>query len=274
MGTGERHGRSGTPPRHLPGTPCWMSLLVRDLPRSEEFYRRLFGWRFRAGAEQLGPYVRALLDGQEVAGIGLPAPGGSAPVAWLPYLATDDADATADQIRTCGGTVGVGPLDAGEDGRMALAIDPAGAPFAVWQSRQSPGAADVTGPGTATWVELITPDAWAAAGFYGEVFGYRNEAVLTERDDIIRLHVDGLPVGDIRGVGDRLPAGRGPHWLVYFEVASTDHSARRVTELGGRVLRGPEESAHGRTALVTDPEGALFALVHTTERAAPPSMPA
>ncbi len=66
-----------TDARHTPGTPCWVSLMVRGLDATEQFYGALFGWEFRPVARPLGPYVRAELDGQGVAGIGaLPRTGG------------------------------------------------------------------------------------------------------------------------------------------------------------------------------------------------------
>ncbi|MGK5548933.1 VOC family protein, partial [Streptomyces sp. URMC 127] len=64
----------------------------------------------------------------------------------------------------------------------------------------------------------------------------------------------------IRGAGPRL---RGPHWMTYFEVADTDAAALRAVELGGQVLRPPQEEAAGRTARVADPEGAVFTLLRT-----------
>lgn len=100
--------------RRTPGTPCWVSLIVHGLSTTQKFYAGLFGWEFGPGPQQLGPYVRALIDGKEVAGIGQLPPERHLPVAWTTYLATDDADVTAETIRSCGGTVAVGPLDAGE----------------------------------------------------------------------------------------------------------------------------------------------------------------
>ena len=114
--------------RRTPGTPCWVSLMVHGLAATQEFYGELFGWEFRPGPQHLGPYVRALLDGQEVAGIGELPPDRHLPIAWTPYLATDDADATAETIRPCGGTVGVGPLDADDAGPAGDRLRPARAP--------------------------------------------------------------------------------------------------------------------------------------------------
>lgn len=127
--------------RRTPGAPCWVSLIVHGLTATQEFYSRLFGWEFQPGPEQLGPYVRALLHGKEVAGIGQLPPGRHLPIAWTTYLATEDADTTAEAIRSCGGTVAVGPLDAGHAGRLLLASDPSGAVFGVWQAAEHLGTA-------------------------------------------------------------------------------------------------------------------------------------
>lgn len=32
--------------RHTPGTPCWVSLMVHGLDRTQTFYGELFGWEF------------------------------------------------------------------------------------------------------------------------------------------------------------------------------------------------------------------------------------
>lgn len=127
--------------RRTPGTPCWVSLIVHSLCTTQEFYADLFGWEFVPGPDQLGPYVRALIDGKEVAGIGQLPPDRHLPVAWTTYLATDDADVTAEAIRSCGGTVGVGPLDAADAGRMAIVSDPSGAVFGIWQAAAHVGTA-------------------------------------------------------------------------------------------------------------------------------------
>lgn len=67
----EARGSAGpngeTHARHAPGTPCWVSLMVHGLAATQDFYGALFGWEFQPGPQQLGPYVRALLNGREVA---------------------------------------------------------------------------------------------------------------------------------------------------------------------------------------------------------------
>ncbi|WP_314176368.1 VOC family protein [Streptomyces winkii] len=262
-----RHPRS----KQMPGTPCWASLLVRELGRSQEFYHKLFGWEFYSGPSQPGPYVRALADGHEVAGLGEIVPGRRLNVAWLPYMASEDADETAGLIRERGGTVAVGPLDADNAGRMAIAADSAGAVFGVWQPAAqpdslSPATAEV--PGAPVWYELITRDSSVAGNFYPAVFGYESGAEgdgdgedPDDGDDYLTLLVDGTPVAGIHGVGRALPRDRGPYWKTYFAVADTDATARQILELGGSIVHLPVDTPRGRVATAADPEGAQFSVI-------------
>ncbi|MFJ7130580.1 VOC family protein [Streptomyces sp. NPDC098101] len=248
--------------RRPPGTPCWVSLMVHGLDATQEFYRALFGWEFVPGPEQLGPYVRALLGGREVAGIGRLPVDRHLRIAWTPYLATEDADETAESIRGCGGTVAVGPLDAGEAGRMAICSDPTGAVFGVWQAKAHHGTATAGPPGTPVWNELLTYET-SIGKFYRTVFDFELGPADPPEGDYATLFVDGTPVASLHGVGDALPRDRGPHWMTYFEVADVDAAARLVVELGGRVLSPPRDGTAGRLAVVADPEGAVFTLVRS-----------
>lgn len=249
--------------RHTPGTPCWVSLMVHQLTTTQEFYGALFGWEFRPGPQQLGPYSRALLDGNEVAGIGQLPPDRHLPLAWTPYLATDDAGATAQRVISHGGTVAVGPLDAGDAGRLALASDPTGAVFGLWQAAAHLGAAAAGAPGTVVWNELVTRETSGIVKFYQAVFGFEAEAVVSADFDFTTLLLAGRPVASLHGVGHALPRDRGTHWMTYFEVADTDAAADLVSELGGHVLQAPREGANGRLAVVADPEGAVFTIVRS-----------
>ncbi|UQA92644.1 VOC family protein [Streptomyces halobius] len=247
--------------RRMPGAPCWVSLLAHSLSATQEFYGALFGWEFRPGPQHLGPYCRAYLDGREVAGVGELAPDRQLPVAWTTYLASDDADATAEQIRSCGGTVGVGPLDADDAGRMAIASDPQGAIFGIWQGKSMPGTTLSGEPGTPVWNELVTQETDAVGPFYEHVFDFEAEPVVSADFDYLTLHLKGRAVAGIHGVGNALLRDRGPHWMTYFGVSDTDAATRRIGELGGHVLRPARDSAHGRLATVADSEGAVFTII-------------
>ncbi|MEU9331868.1 VOC family protein [Streptomyces sp. NPDC048290] len=253
--TGAEHAR------YAPGTPCWVSLMVHGMEPTQDFYHALFGWEFQPGPQQLGAYVRALLDGREVAGVGTLPPDRRLPVAWTPYLASDDVDATAELVRLCGGTIGVGPLDAAEAGRMAIGSDPAGAVFGIWQGAAHAGMAVSGVPGTPAWNELLTFDTVGVTKFYETVFGFEAEATGPADTDRVTLRVGDRPVAGVHGLGDALPRDRGPHWTTYFEVADVDAALERVVELGGQVLSPARDGERGRVAMVSDLEGARFALV-------------
>ncbi|WP_405610927.1 VOC family protein [Streptomyces sp. NBC_01508] len=268
--------------RHTPGTPCWVSLMVHGLGATRDFYGALFGWKFVRvpGPEGMGAHLRGVLDGAEVADIGQLAPERRLPLAWTTYLATDDADATAESIRCCGGTVGVGPLDAGVDGRVALASDPAGAVFGIRQAQSGTGtgtgtvsagagAGAVAGAvphGTPVWNELLTHEAAWAGTFYRSVFGYDVAPTDPAGADKLTLRLDGRAVATLRGVGEGPGRSRGSHWMTYFEVDDTDAAALRVAELGGHLIDPPWETAAGRVATVADPEGAVFSVVRSAAR--------
>jgi uncharacterized protein len=237
--------------------------MVRDLAGSRDFYQGLFGWEFTAGPEQLGPYVRAVLEGCEVAGLGEMPAGGRFPVAWLPYLASDDADATADLIRQCGGTVAVGPLDAGAAGRLVVAADPGGAVFGVWQSAgyDGPEPARPGAPGTPTWFELVTHTATGPEAFYPAVFGYGTGTSHQDGEDRLTLCLEGRPVATVRRTDGAQVSAHGPHWKTCFAVRDAEAAVRRTAELGGELLREPHRTPHGIRATVTDPEGAVFSVL-------------
>jgi predicted enzyme related to lactoylglutathione lyase len=249
--------------RRTPGTPCWVSLMVRGLPATEDFYAALFGWEFEPGPEQLSPYLSALLGGKEVAGIGRMPSSRNLSVDWTTYLATDNADETADTIRDCGGTVAVGPLEVGDSGRLAIVSDPAGAVFGIWEGRRHSGAPVTGRHGTPVWNELVTKETVAVGKFYSAIFGYEAEEDPSGGADYLTLRLDGRPVAALHGVGKVLPLGRGPYWMTYFEVEDTDAAAQRAVQLGGRVLEPPRDGATGRLATIADPEGAVFTIGRT-----------
>jgi predicted enzyme related to lactoylglutathione lyase len=57
------------------------------------------------------------------------------PTWWNVYFATGDCDATVARVMNAGGTVVVAPFEKMDHGRMAIARDPVGAQFSLWQGR-------------------------------------------------------------------------------------------------------------------------------------------
>jgi predicted enzyme related to lactoylglutathione lyase len=240
-----------------------------DMAKATAFYQELFGWDIQAGGPDAGGYALAHRNGRLVAGLGpkmgdpLPDDGGdpSQPSAWMTYLATEDADATAAAIRQAGGQLLQEPMDVLEQGRMAIAMDPAGAVFGLWQPGLTTGIGLANEPGSLCWSEQLSGDFDGSKAFYQAVFGYQYQGIGGDDIQYAMLMVDGHEVGGI-GQADG-PAG----WFTYFAVADTDSSLAQARGLGGTVVRPAWDSEYGRMATLADDQGAVFSLIS----APPPS---
>lgn len=248
------------------GVPCWVDLMVPDVAAASRFYEQVLGWTVPEPDEQWGGYVVAHVGGAAAAGIGPEQPG--ARTAWTLYFASDDADATAKAVADAGGTVLAPPTDVGPLGRMAVCVDPAGAPFGLWQAGTMVGAELVNEPGGLTWEDLRSTDAAAAHAFYATVFGFRLDA-LEMADEEYRTFALPSEQGPLGGLGG-LMGGEGPsHWLVYFAVADADAAVAAAQAGGGTVTAPAFDTPFGRMAGLVDPYGAPFWVAQTDPAASP-----
>lgn len=249
------------------GVPCWLDLATPSLEAALERYATALGWEFERSGPEYGGYVMCSRRGAAAAGIG-PAQDG-APPAWTLYLATGDCDAIADAVQRHGGAVLAAPFDVGTAGRMAVAVDPTGAVFGLWQAGEHHGAALVNEPGGLVWEDLRSPDPDRARQFYAALFGYRYDTVPMAPDDYSTFALeDGIPLGGMGPVMG-MPEGTPAHWLAYLAVDDADGSARALSAGGGAVLAGPKDTPYGRMATVRDADGAIVALMQTAGDATP-----
>jgi predicted enzyme related to lactoylglutathione lyase len=248
------------------GTPCWADLGAPDTARAREFYSDLFGWTVQPGGPETGGYSVAELNGQGVAGLGPKMGSPEAPAIWMTYLATSDADATAAKIKSAGGQLVVDPMDITDVGRMAVAVDPAGAVFGLWQARAFPGAQIVNDVGTMRWNEQVSRDFEGSKAFYAAVFGYDYADMSGSGFSYATFKVDGRDVGGIGDLHAGVPADTPPAWRVYFGTADTDVSVARVQANGGSVIREPIDHPYGRMSTVADDQGGVFSLLGVTPR--------
>ncbi|KJK39112.1 hydrolase [Streptomyces variegatus] len=222
-----------------------MDAQLPDVEAGKRFYGELFGWTFE---DWFGSFAQALKDGEPVAAL-VRKVDGRLPTVWTVYFATPDAPALARRVRDAGGQIVSAPVPAGELGVTALVTDPEGAVFALWQPEEHPGFGKRHEPGTFAWAELYARDTEAANAFYGDLF---QEALFgpDAKPDFGRA-----PVSDV--FSERMP----PHFLVHFAVADVAAALEDVKRLGGRVQAPPFETSYGEAAVVTDNQGASFALL-------------
>lgn len=260
--------------KHAPGAFCWIELGTTDQAAAKKFYTELFGWSFHD--VPMGPdsfYTMLQLGGKEVAALyqmdkDMVAQG--IPPHWQSYISVENADETAKAITAAGGKLMMEPFEVGEHGRMAVAQDPTGAHFAIWQPRQHIGVGVVKENNALCWQELATGDVAAARDFYTKVFNWQAQT----RDDVGMPYTEfylGAP-GQRQVAGGMMQmtsewAGVPPHWMLYFAVADCDAAAEKAASLGGNIVVPPTEIPNvGRFAVITDPQATHFSIIKLNPR--------
>ncbi|WP_374190620.1 VOC family protein [Streptomyces sp. CRB46] len=244
----ERGPADPEPPASAPipeGVPCWVDAQIPDVEAGKRFYGELFGWSFEEAEEGT---VRARLDGEPVAAL-VRKTDGRMPTVWSVYFHTPDAAALAGRIRAGGGQIVPPPHPVGDLGTAALAADPDGAVFALWQPDRHPGFGRRHEPGAFTWAELYTRDTEAANAFYGDLF---HDALFGP---------DAEPDFGRAPLSSVFPPEMPPHFLVHFRTEDVEAALGTVARLGGRVRVPPFETSYGGVAVVSDGQGASFALL-------------
>jgi uncharacterized protein len=117
-------------------------------------------------------------------------------------------------------------------------------------------------PGKVVWADLVTPDLASAQSFYGSLFGWTFQQVHAGKSDYAVVLAGGRPIGGI--LQRPVPPGehRQPAWLTFLAVKDVDAAARVALSHGAKSVSEPKTYARrGRQAVLTDPEGAVFALL-------------
>jgi uncharacterized protein len=236
--------------------------MTTDIEAARSFYGDLFGWEFEIGSAETGFYSTALLDGKRVAG--LFTMDAEHPPVWTTYLATADADATADAAVRAGGTLVQPTMDVMDLGRMAVLQDPTGGTFGSWQAGSHIGTQLANQTGALIWNELMTRDYAAAKEFYSAVFSYTYTEIGDEGFQYSTVEVDGNTIGGLGVLPTEVPAQVPPHWRVYFAVDDADEAVARAVSIGAQVLRPAADMPYGRHADLTDPQGAAFSIIKPT----------
>jgi predicted enzyme related to lactoylglutathione lyase len=120
---------------------------------------------------------------------------------------------------------------------------------------------DSHAPGSFCWIELATTDAGAAKNFYMTFFHWtvrKND--MGEMGIYYIFQKDGRDCAAMYQMGPQ-QQGMPPNWMSYISVASADAAADKARSIGGNVVMGPfDVNEHGRMAVISDPQGAMFSV--------------
>lgn len=253
------------PLHHAPGTPAWVDHQSADPEGSRAFYSAVFGWTWEVGPAEYGGYANAFAQGKPVAGLGPLTPGAPPMAVWSVYLASTDAAADAARIEASGGAVMIPPMQVGPFGHMAIAVDPTGAVFGLWQPLEHRGFQAMGSHGAPCWFEVNTPDAPTNRDFYAGLWS--NETRKMAGMDYFMIEQGGRPRHGVLQM-TRDWEGIPPHWMTYFAHDDVDAAVTVIAEQGGVVKHGPFDTPFGRMAVCTDPAGAVFTVMTPAEAAA------
>ncbi|MBB3676915.1 VOC family protein [Modestobacter versicolor] len=237
------------------GTPCWVDLGTPEPDAARAFYATVLDWTYDVGGPESYGYTMCLRNGRKAAGMG-PQQDPDDPPRWTTYFAADDVDTVAARVTEVGGSLLAPPMDVGPAGRMAMAADPQGNPFGLWQAGTTTGAEIYNEPGGLVWNEAAVDDPAAARDFYRAVFGFSWQE-MPGLDGYAVFSSGEQPLGGLGGISPGLPRG----WATCFSVASTDDAVAAVESGGGKVLMAAEDTEFGRFAVVADPWGASFSVM-------------
>ncbi len=130
----EKKKPSGIGVAGVPGTLCWADLSTPAPERAKEFYSAVFDWKIAAGEGGPGGYLH-IQNGEEYIG-GIPPEAhrdAKAPPHWLAYFFVSKCDESAAKAKQLGANLFLPPSTIEKVGRMAIAADPQGAVFAIFE---------------------------------------------------------------------------------------------------------------------------------------------
>jgi predicted enzyme related to lactoylglutathione lyase len=185
------------------------------------------------------------------------------PPHWSSYVTVDSVDERTKKVTAAGGKVVKEPFDVMDVGRMSIIQDPSGATLCLWQAKKHIGATVKDEPGSLCWNEVYTDNVDRAGKFYSTVLGWKLEPHDMGPMGVYTLFKQNDDKGGVGGMMSITKDMKGmpSHWCAYLATNDVDASAKKVTDLGGKIMVPPTDIPNiGRFAIVADPQGAAFAL--------------
>lgn len=245
------------------GRIVWHDLLTHDVDAAKHFYAALLGWDYQIehatdSAWQPGEADYSLIIADGVAHGGFVDPADSGPSRWLAYVRVPDVDVAATKATALGATIAKAPFDVPGVGRSAVITDFQGAMIAV----HVPTHGFPPPEGTFLTDELATNDIASAEDFYAALFGWWTRGGGEDHPYDGRVFKSANGSEASRVATPRFEVPTLSIWLPYLAVDDVDISVDKAGSLGADLHMPPSNSpALGRFAVLSDPTGAMFALM-------------
>lgn len=110
------------------------------------------------------------------------------------------------------------------------------------------------------WFDLVTPQPDEAPDFYRVVTGWGTTPFEGGERPYTMWTNGGAPIGGVTELPDEaVEEGAPPHWLAYVSTPDLGATTARARELGGTIHTEMTIDGVGSFAVITDPQGAVFA---------------
>jgi predicted enzyme related to lactoylglutathione lyase len=119
--------------------------------------------------------------------------------------------------------------------------------------------------GRFVWFDLMTTEPEKAIEFYTKVVGWGTTQ--WEGPSAYTMWTNAtMPLGGVMALPPE--SGAPPHWLAYISSPDVDATASQAEALGGKTLVAPNDvPTVGRFAVMSDPQGAIFAIFTPAKQA-------
>jgi predicted enzyme related to lactoylglutathione lyase len=246
------------------GEFCWINMLTPHVDQARSFFGDLLGWGY---AEIPGLGYRMQVGGTDIGAIfdlaGPNTPPDTPPLIGV-MVKVMSADDVCRRVTAAGGHA-MPAFDVGDQLRMAVCHDPAGAEFDLWETKHSGGfEVDAALHGAPSWFETMTSDAERAAPFYQNVFGWTPETAPVPGSRYTVFRRGAHAVAGMMPIGSDLGSTK-PHWVTYFTVKDAGAAVDAARSLGAQVSTPIHDAPDvGRFCGLTSPQGVAFRVIEYT----------
>jgi predicted enzyme related to lactoylglutathione lyase len=236
-------------------------MLTPDVDAAKVFFGDVLGWSY---AEIPGLGYRMQVDGGDVGAMfdlhGPNTPAGTPPLIGV-MVKVASADDTCQRVTTSGGQA-MPAFDIGDQGRMAVCHDPAGAQFDLWEAKRMGGfVIDGRAHGAPSWFEALTSDVGRTTPFYNQIFGWTSESQPAAGSTYTVFKHGADPVAGMMPIASDAGSAT-PQWVTYFTVTDADRAVNAATSRGARVSMALRDAPGvGRYCGLISPQGVPFRVI-------------